>query len=294
MHNLYKSYHPITATPYQCTEDYMEFAPCEALKPYIRCFWGTRRAVTQEGDSTDQLGIVIPDTCMDIIFSVDFTHNKINSSFCGIDDRTFITCKDGKEKKTFLVFAVRFYPWSAALFAEESLRETKNAFFDADCHFPAVRKAIEQYLFDVTDICQIIPVVEKILQSRLNERHQNQTVVQAVAKMLEKKGNISVAALEQDVFVGSRQLQRLFMEYVGASPKSLAAMVRYQYIWNELLLEKNFNIADAAYRYGYSDQSHLCHDFKKYHSMNMADARRYAAQNAVRTNVKFDWRLKST
>ena len=39
MHKLYKSYHPVTATPYQCTEDYMEFAPCEALKPYIRCFW---------------------------------------------------------------------------------------------------------------------------------------------------------------------------------------------------------------------------------------------------------------
>ena len=53
--------------------------------------------------------------------------------------------------------------------------------------------------------------------------------------MLEKKGNISVAALEQDIFVGSRQLH---------------------------LQEKNFNMVEAAYRYGYSDQSHLCHDFK--------------------------------
>lgn len=78
--------------------------------------------------------------------------------------------------------------------------------------------------------------------------------------MLEKKGNISVAALEQDIFVGSRQLH---------------------------LREKNFNMVEAAYRYEYSDQSHLCHDFKKYHSMNMADARRYAAQNAVWTDVKF-------
>ncbi len=260
IHKLYKSYNPITATPFQCTEEYMEFVPCDALKPYIRCFWGSKKAVAQEKNSVGKMGIVIPDTCMVIIFTVDFTNNKIFSSFCGIDDRTFVIRNDSKEKKTFLVFVIRFFPWGAALFSEESLRDTKNAFFDADSHFPALRKAIEQYLFDVTEICQFIPAVEKILQSRLNEWRQNQTVIHTVARMLEKKGNISVAALEQDIFVGSRQLH---------------------------LREKNFNMVEAAYRYEYSDQSHLCHDFKKYHSMNMADARRYAAQNAVWTDVKF-------
>lgn len=275
---IHRYYKPVTATPYRCTEEYMEFAPSDALKPYIRCFWGSRRAVTQEENCADKTRIVIPDTCMDIIFHVDFTHNKISSCFCGIDDRTFATSPDSGGKKTFFVFAVRFYPWSAALFAEESLRETKNALLDADCHFPTLRKEIERYLFDAADICQFIPVAEKILLSRLNERHQNQTVFHAVARMLEKKGNIMVSALERDVFVGNRQLQRLFLEYVGVSPKSLAAMIRYQYIWNELLHDKNLNKADAAARYGYADQAHLCHDFKKYHSMNMAEARQYAVQ----------------
>ncbi len=277
MHKLYKSYHPVTATPYQCTEDYMEFAPCEALKPYIRCFWGSRRAATRAENGAGEMDIVIPDTCMDIIFHVDFTHNHISSSFFGIDDRTFAVPYDG-EKNIFFVFAVRFYPWGAALFAEESLRETKNAFFDADCHFSTVKREMERYLFDVSDICQLIPVAEKILLNRLNERHQNQTVFQAVARILEKRGNLSAAALGQEIFVSSRQLQRLFLEYIGVAPKSLASMVRYQYIWNELLQDKNFNKADAALRYGYTDQAHLCHDFRKYHSMNMEEARQYAVR----------------
>ncbi len=277
MHKLYKSYHPVTATPYQCTEDYMEFAPCEALKPYIRCFWDSRRAATRAENGAGEMDIVIPDTCMDIIFHVDFTHNHISSSFFGIDDRTFAVPYDG-EKNIFFVFAVRFYPWGAALFAEESLRETKNAFFDADCHFSTVKREMERYLFDVSDICQLIPVAEKILLNRLNERHQNQTVFQAVARILEKRGNLSAAALGQEIFVSSRQLQRLFLEYIGVAPKSLASMVRYQYIWNELLQDKNFNKADAALRYGYTDQAHLCHDFKKYHSMNMEEARQYAVR----------------
>ncbi len=135
MHKLYKSYHPVTATPYQCTEDYMEFAPCEALKPYIRCFWGSRRAATRAENGAGEMDIVIPDTCMDIIFHVDFTHNHISSSFFGIDDRTFAVPYDG-EKNIFFVFAVRFYPWGAALFAEESLRETKNAFLMRTAIFP--------------------------------------------------------------------------------------------------------------------------------------------------------------
>lgn len=281
MHKLYKSYHPVTATPYQCTEDYMEFAPCEALKPYIRCFWDSRRAATRAENGAEEMDIVIPDTCMDIIFHVDFTHNHISSSFFGIDDRTFAVPYDG-EKNIFFVFAVRFYPWGAALFAEESLRETKNAFFDADCHFSTVKREMERYLFDVSDICQLIPVAEKILLNRLNERHQNQTVFQAVARILEKRGNLSAAALGQEIFVSSRQLQRLFLEYIGVAPKSLASMVRYQYIWNELLQDKNFNKADAALRYGYTDQAHLCHDFKKYHSMNMEEARQYAVRGFIK------------
>lgn len=109
IHKLYKSYNPITATPFQCIEEYMEFVPCDALKPYIRCFWGSKKAVAQEKNSVGKMGIVIPDTCMDIIFTVDFTNNKIFSSFCGIDDRTFVIRNDSKEKKTFLVFAIRFF-----------------------------------------------------------------------------------------------------------------------------------------------------------------------------------------
>ncbi len=35
-------YTPITAMPYSRSESYVEIEPCAALKPYIRCFWGSR------------------------------------------------------------------------------------------------------------------------------------------------------------------------------------------------------------------------------------------------------------
>lgn len=281
---LFKIYHPITAVPFKCTEEYMEIEPCDALKPYVRCFWGSRKAVKQDGSGAGTIDIVIPDTCMDIIFKVDFINNKIESCFCGIDDRSFATYNDRKKSITFFTFAIRFYPWGVPMFAEESMRNTKNAFFDAGYHFSKIKEEIEKCLFDVTDIYQLIVVVEKILLNHFKDRHINHVVFQAVSKILESRGNLRITNLRQDVFASSRQLERLFLEYVGVSPKSLASMVRYQYLWNEFIYHPNFNILDAVCRYGYSDQAHLCHDIKKYHTMSMSEAREYAVQHLDQKN----------
>lgn len=276
LHNIY---HPITAAPFKCSENYMEFEPCDALKPYIRCFWGTKKAVCQKKSVLATTELVIPDTCMDIIFTTDFTNNTIKNRFCGIDDRTFLAQNSSKEEKTFSLFAIRFYAWGVPMFAEESMRDTKNSFFDAEYHFSKIKKEIEQRLFDATDIRQLILIAESILLHHINDKNKNPVIFQAIAKILTSKGNLSMTDLKQEVLVSDRQLERLFLEYVGVSPKNFASMARYQYLWNECICHRHFNIADAAYRYGYSDQSHLCRDFKKYHSMSISDARSYALQH---------------
>ena len=283
---LHKIYNPITATPFRYTEDYMELAPCDALKPYIRCFWGSKKAVIPKENPADPSGIITPDTCMDIIFTADFTDNKIKSCFCGIDDRTFTTYNNKNPQKSSFCFAIRFYAWGVSMFTRESMINTKNAFIDADCHFPEIKKELEKRLFDVAEISQLIPIAEKILLDHFVERNKNPIVFQAMSNILENKGNLPMTELRQEVLVSSRQLERLFLEYIGIPPKSLASLVRYQYLWNDLLYNKAFNIADAVYRYGYSDQAHLCHDFKKYHSMSMSEARSYALQNVG--NIQYE------
>lgn len=277
--DLYKLYHPITATPYKRTQEYMEFAPCDALKPYVRCFWGSEKTVNQQKHSTDIPELVIPDTCMDIIFTVNFTDQKIESKFCGIDDRTFLTQYNWQKKNTYFIFGIRFYPWGVPLFSEASMRNTKNRFFDAGYHFSSIKKELEERLFDIQKMHQLIPIAEAILLKHIQDKYKNDIVLLAISKILETKGTIRMADLTQEVLVSSRQLERLFLEYVGIPPKSLTSMVRYQYLWNDSVYHQNFSIMDAVYKYGYSDQAHLCRDFKKYHSMSISDARNYALQN---------------
>ena len=90
MHRLSGMYHPITGTPFQSDETYMEWAPCNALKPYIRCFWGTKQPV-HGGKKEGQQGIVIPDTCMDVIFDITrkpliyFAYAYTNTAFAPLN-----------------------------------------------------------------------------------------------------------------------------------------------------------------------------------------------------------------
>lgn len=59
-------------------------------------------------------------------------------------------------------------------------------------------------------------------------------------------------------------------------PKQLTSLVRYRYLWNDILFNKHFYVLDAVQLYGYTDQSHLLHDFKKYHTVLPGEAKRYA------------------
>ncbi len=65
---LHHLYHPITSTPFQQTAQHVETAPSKPLLPFIRCFWGPPKK-REGGESVREL--VIPDTCMDLIFETD-------------------------------------------------------------------------------------------------------------------------------------------------------------------------------------------------------------------------------
>ena len=65
---------------------------------------------------------------------------------------------------------------------------------------------------------------------------------------------------------------------LGVGPKRLSDLVRYQFLWQELLLDPRFQIQDAVQKYGFSDQAHLQNTFKKYHSMTPRQALIYARE----------------
>lgn len=271
-------YKPLTATPFWEGESYREYEPCEALKPYIRCFWGSRHPyITGENKGTGR--VVIPDTCMDIIFNVNFTENRIDSGFCGINDSSFVAEGKGEKCCEVSTFAIRFYAWSAILFSEESMKHVKNGFFEAGEYFSYVKREIQPFLFDITSIEKQIPLVEAVLLRHLDLERENRILTDCMGQMLKCGGNMKMGVLAKEVHIGTRQIERVFKENIGLTPKAFASLIRYQSVWREALFQKGFSVQDAVCEFGYTDQAHLLHEFKKYHGSTLREAVRLARQN---------------
>lgn len=318
----YQAFFPITAEPFRNSNAYTEVLPCEALLPYVRCFWGTREPVNTEGQiakldlhaqgprsagaggfmgspkpenrgigirmsgqglgntgmdacrASPVSGFVTPDVCMDIIFTVDDMAQRIENMFCGINDTYFQA--QAASTENFSVFAVRFYAWAAAAFAQEGLQGTKNQFYVVGVHFEKLKMNLEPLLWEQGSMQGRVPAAERILLSLLRPSRLDSLLLRAVDKMIESRGNLKILELATDLHISSRQMERIFHKNIGCTPKKMAELIRYQYVWQEACFNPQFQVLDAVHKFGYTDQAHLLHNFQQIHGMALTQARNYA------------------
>lgn len=245
---------PVTARPFK--SGYKEYMPCEPLRPFIRCFW------TSEGKSGS---LVIPDLCSDVIFNI----GDSEAFFCAVSDAPFYAA----DEKTS--FGIRFYEWTAALFSEDTLRGTLNGCFELGAHFLRMERELAPRIFAAETPQQRIELSERFLLDNLHER-KNKLFIQAAGEMILRRGACTSEEISKELYISRRQLERIFAEYSGLSPKKTAALVRYQCLWNDILARRDFSTAEKASEYGYADQSHLLKDFGRFHTMPPKQAIKYA------------------
>ncbi len=271
-------YYPLTATPFKRNASYTELAPCKELYSYIRCYWGTNSPLVQaEHDNASE--IVIPDTCVDIIYHIDYTDNTVTGGFCGINDHSFYAHSGGNTGHVTATFAIRFYAWSAYVFAEDSLKFTINGYFDLGSRFEWLDKIIRPKLLEQKSLRERALFAEQQLLKRLSGVKENAVVNNTIQNILINKGSLDVCDLARESFVSTRQLERLCHEYIGMTPKKLSNLIRYQFLWRDILYETNFEVLSAVQKYRYTDQSHLLREFKRYHSMDIHNAKEIAFDN---------------
>ena len=273
MDALRRLYHPITGTPFQADETYREIAPCAALAPYIRCFWGSERPLPAR---PHQGGIVIPDTCMDVIFTVDYAHNRLSGHFCALDEHSFFTGPSSASGGLSATFAIRFYAWTACFFAEDKLNASANQQFPADAFFRRIERALTPILFDEPTLAGKIRAAEPVLLSLLNPSCADPAVLNAIHRILRTEGRARISDVSAGLALSSRQLERRFDAMMGVSPKTFASLVRYQLLWQDMALNPRFAPLDAVARFGYTDQAHLLNDFRKRHLMSPREALDFA------------------
>ena len=115
-------------------------------------------------------------------------------------------------------------------------------------------------------------MAETLLLKKLETARENVIVDKVMQDILRYRGGLGISQLSKENLISSRQMERLFHEYIGMTPKKLSNLVRYQCLWRDIVYESHFNMMDAVQRYGYTDASHLIREFERYHSMNIRSA----------------------
>ncbi len=276
-------YFPKTATPFKQNKEYREIPPSiPELSKYIRCFWGSEKPYVKTAKASEA-DIVIPDTCVDIIYRIDYLENTVVSGFCGMNDTSFWARDELALGHLMSTFAIRFYGWGAYAFSEDGMKNTLNGFFDVQSRFRWLDLALKTRLWEVDTLAGRVSLVEhlfcKYISDQGSQLRENDVLRGAITNMLLHKGTLDMARLAGDSFVSSRQLERIFSEYIGMTPKKLSNLVRYQFLWDDVLRDGDRNISDMAYKYGYTDQAHLMREFRRYHAMDIRRARAYAFGN---------------
>lgn len=258
MYNLSRLFQPITSNP-DNAGTYIEVLPSNLLRPYIRCFWGTHN--TERVYKNDGfVSAVIPDMCMDVIFSVDYLSNNVQCFFCGINDKPFSSTSNNMMS----IFAIRFNFWAVHIFSDSHLKGTLNVINNAEERFSDLCSFMKNLLISKTSMAERILETEKFLIAYLDKKTEiNNNFMNSVYNIIVSKGVLPVSDICERNIISQRQLERIFLEYVGVTPKKVADLVRFQNVWREMYYMRP-DIQDIIFRYNFTDQSHLINNFKKF------------------------------
>ena len=122
----------------------------------------------------------------------------------------------------------------------------------------------EQLWNDNTSITMKISLLENYFFKLIHQLTGHTYVRRAIDAIQNTKGRIDVNTLAEKSWTCKRNLQRLFHQQVGVSPKQYISMVRFNNFMKEYIDSPHTNVEILSEKYEYFDLSHLNKTFIRY------------------------------
>lgn len=252
---------------------YIERKPSEILQKYIKCIWTIEYNDILASSENER---ILPDGYTEII---------VNYS-----DR--FKCKIEGEKQQFLsssfvsgpftkylhleatgkvgLLGVRFWPGMMHSFFNIPMSELANNYFDLSLIATELSKEIEYQVLPSKNFDERFSSVNSVLVKYLMDNFitMNKVVEEAITSIVQSNGLLSIDGLSSGIGVGTRQLERLFNQHLGMTPKMFSRIVRFQSIFRELESSDISNWTLLALQCGYYDQAHFIKEFKQFSGTN--------------------------
>jgi len=195
--------------------------------------------------------------------NVHIVFDQSGSHVAGVHTGRFSATLEGQSR----VFGIKFRPGGFRSFLGSSVGALANRTVPTEQVFGAEARQWERTMQSLQNDDALIGAASEFLCERVPPPDPNVTLaarlVEQVLSAGEGKSGIrSVLELARSSGMSQRSLQRLFQEYVGASPKWVIRRYRLHELVERLKAGDVVDGAQAALDLGYFDQAHLINDFR--------------------------------
>jgi methylphosphotriester-DNA--protein-cysteine methyltransferase len=234
---------------------YREIAPSPELAHFITSFWEFT-ANTENPDPV--IHEVFPDGCISIFY---YRNKNNNFNLLFIKDLSLETVKTEIHAGD-VYWGMRLAPPACAKILRHNLSEIKSRPINETEHFAHLCAGLSSEL----NLCQTFEEAIKVYETRikslgLTAAEIDEKIAETVSIIEEKRGEIKISELAAAVNLSVRQLERRFQKSAGLSPKQYVRARRIRATAINILDAAETNWANRAAEMGFTDQSHLSHEF---------------------------------
>ena len=241
-------------------ESFNLILPSAALKPYVRRYWTLDAEPSQAAQRT------IPTGCMQLVF-----HRK--SRLLSLADNNFhpvaflsgqsVCYADLLQTGSVSMVVAEFEPYGARAFFSLPLNEVNGCNVSLADLGDSELAELQRRVYDAESSHRAVALIEQLLLKRLRAFNAyDYGRIQAAVLAVNRNATGGVSQLAQLSCLSSRQLNRVYAAYVGASPKQHMRVVRFQRALYMLQRQPETSFTQLAYDCGFYDQAHLIREFK--------------------------------
>ncbi len=241
---------------------HQEFEAPEALQGTIKCFWYTRFDFGELPSNFE----VVPDGFTEIIFyfgspchilqSGEWQHLSSPFLMGLLNGPALLNAKNRLE-----ILGIRCFPWT--VFDLLGLPSSNDSVRIID-HPIAQLQAPLNTLVQAGKLEDAWRQLETYFLEMRGPIPTDSTLSDAGAAMRDANGTLPVSEIAAAAHATVRTLERKFKQSSGHTVKDVSGLMRFEQVRNRLWLQPDSNLAVLAQALGYTDQSHLSREFKRY------------------------------
>jgi len=235
--------------------------PSPALRPYVQHYWLIRQS---DSIASSREEFWHSGAGSGIVFTLagDFSIDGETITQSYFVDGAFTTSRRLQFSGAVTAIGIRFHPAGAFPFLDVSAYELTNGMAGLDDLNLKTSASLYEQLLTVPSLHQKIALIENWLLHLLNTRREIPPIIFQSLDMLQgSHGQIQIHDLAQEIAISERQLQRLYKEQIGISPKQFARLQRVNHA-RDILKIAHDPFAEIGFSAGYYDQSHFIREFK--------------------------------